>query len=109
MTHRVVICSTCEGTDGKGFAVQLRAALSDAGLSYDVQDFDCMSNCGRPLSVAFKADGKATYLFGDVDTERDLQDVVAFARMFADSTDGWIEDARDAGRLRHCLIGRIPA
>ena len=109
MTHRVVICSTCEDADGKGFAVRLRTALADAGLEYAVQDFDCMSNCGRPLSVAFRADGKATYLFGDVDTGRDLNDVVAFAAMFAASADGWIDDARNAGRLRHCLIGRVPA
>ena len=107
--HRVVICSTCDGCDGKAFAVQVRVALAKAGLDFEVCDFDCMSNCDRPLSVAFKADDKATYLFGDVAPARDLADMVAFARMYANRDDGWIEDARGAGQLRHCLIGRVPA
>ncbi len=109
MTHRIIVCSTCEGADGKGFAAELRAALATTDLKYEVRDFDCMSNCARPLSVAFSAAGKATYLFGDVDTVGDLKDVIAFASLYAKSPDGWIEDARPAGRLRHCLIGRVPA
>ncbi|MDX1785848.1 DUF1636 domain-containing protein [Roseovarius sp. ZX-A-9] len=109
MTHRIVICSTCDGADGKAFAAAVRDALAAAGLEYDVGDWDCMSNCARPLSVAFRATGKATYLFGDVVPATDLADLTAFARMYAASPDGWIEDARGAGRLRHCLVGRVPA
>lgn len=109
MAHQIVVCSTCEGADGKAFAAALRAALAVAGVSYEVRDWNCMANCGRPLSVAYKAPGKATYLFGDIDPARDLADAVAFAHMYTASADGWIEDARGAGRLRHCLIGRVPA
>ena len=113
MSHRniacITVCSNCEGAGGEAFAVELRVALAKADLKFEVRDFDCMSNCSRPLSVAFNAPKKATYLFGDVDTGRDLIDVIAFAAMYANSNDGWIDDARGAGRLRHCLIGRVPA
>jgi predicted metal-binding protein len=109
MAHRITVCSSCEGLNGKGFAAELRVALAGADLTYEVRDFDCMSNCARPLSVAFSAADKATYLFGDVDTAGDLKDVIAFASLYAKSPDGWIEDARPAGRLRQCLIGRVPA
>ena len=109
MAHRVVVCSTCENTDGKGFAAQLRVAMAERGMDFEVQDHDCMSNCADPLSLAFSAPGKATYLFGGVDPGRDLDDTLAFAAMYATSADGWIDDARGAGRLRHCLIGRVPA
>ena len=109
MTHQIVVCSTCDGADGKAFADALRDGLRAAGLSYEVRDWDCLSNCGKPLSLAFKAADKATYLFGDIDPVRDIDDAVAFARMYAASADGWIEDARAAGRLRHCLVGRVPA
>lgn len=109
MTHRIVVCSTCDGRDGKAFAARLRAALAARGLGFAVQDHDCLSNCRRPLGIAFAAPGKATYLFGDIDPQRDLSDTLAFAAMYADSDDGWIEDARGAGRLRHCLVGRLPA
>ena len=108
MMHRVVVCSTCEGTDGKGFAAHLRAAFSERGMEFTVQDHDCMSNCGCPLSVAFSAPGKATYLFGDIDPMIDLEDTLAFAALYVACADGWIEDAHPAGRLRHCLIGRVP-
>ncbi|WP_254054492.1 DUF1636 domain-containing protein [Roseovarius sp. EL26] len=107
--HRIVVCSTCEGLGGKRFAVNLRAAFAEKAMLFEVQDHDCMSNCGRALSVAFSAPGKATYLFGDIDPAKDLADTLAFAGMYAASTDGWIEDARGAGRLRHCLVGRVPA
>ncbi len=107
--HRIVVCSTCEGVDGKGFADRLRSAVADRAMNFDVRTHDCLSNCARPLSLAFAAPGKATYLFGDVDPQRDLADTLAFAEMYAASQDGWIEDARPAGRLRSCLIGRVPA
>lgn len=107
--HRIVVCSTCEDVDGKSFAGRLSEALAARAMAFDVQTHDCMSNCARPLSIAFSAVGKATYLFGDIDPAIDLNDTLAFARMYAGSSDGWIDDARDAGRLRHCLIGRVPA
>lgn len=108
MMHRIVVCSTCDGTDGKGFAARLRAALADRGMAFTVQDHDCLSNCARPLTVAFSAVGKATYLFGDIDPAGDFEDTMAFAALYAACADGWIVDARPAGRLRHCLIGRVP-
>ena len=67
-----------------------------------------MGACAEPLALAFQADGKASYLFSNVDPVADLEDVLAFARLFGASDDGWIEDARPAGRLRFCLRARIP-
>ncbi len=109
MAHRIVVCTTCEGTDGVDFAARLRVEIAAHALDFEVQEHECMSNCSRPQSVAFSAADKATYLFGDVDPAQDLDDTLAFAKMYAESPDGWIEDARGAGRLRFCLIGRVPA
>lgn len=110
--HRIVICSTCQGTDGKGFAARLGRALAAPGArvsaTVEVVEHACLSACAHPLAMGFAAPGKATYLFGDVDAHADLDDTVAFARMYVDSRDGWIEDARGAGRLRFCLLGRVP-
>ena len=109
MAQRIVVCTSCEGTDGAAFAARLRDGLVARGLALDVQEHDCLSNCGKPQSLAFAGDGKATYLFGEIDPRRDLDDALAFAAMYDASPDGWIEDARGAGRLRFCLIGRVPA
>jgi predicted metal-binding protein len=35
--------------------------------------------------------------------------VLAFCHAYLAAKDGWIEDARPLGRLRHCLRARIPA
>lgn len=109
MAQRIVVCTTCEGSDGIAFAARLRDGLAVRGLALDVQEHECMSNCSKPQSLAFAGDGKATYLFAEIDPAKDLDDTLAFAAMYDASPDGWIEDARGAGRLRFCLIGRVPA
>jgi len=112
MADVITVCSACCGAGGEAvggaLAEALRAALPEAGLSTQVREWPCMNSCSRPISVGFGAPEKATYLFGDV-TAQDAGDVIAFAKLYAASADGWIEDARAAGRLRQCLIGRVPA
>jgi len=61
-----------------------------------------------PVSLAVRAEGKAAYLFTGVDPDAP-EDVAAFAKLYAESPDGQIMDARPAGALRFCLVGRIPA
>lgn len=116
MRHRLIVCSTCraKGEDtfrGADFATALRESF---GADPDLQDFlvethECLSACSKPNSLSFRAEGKAAYLFAGVDPVEDRGDIAAFARLYAATPDGWIEDARPAGRLRFCLIGRIPA
>ena len=107
--HRITVCATCEGNGGHAFAAAIRARLADGPAAFEVRTSDCLSCCANPLAVAFDAPGKATYLFAGIDPEADLGDAAAFADMYARSPDGWIEDARPAGRMRHCLVGRVPA
>ena len=57
---------------------------------------------------AVRAEGKAAYLFPGVDPDTP-EDIEAFAKLYAASPDGQIMDARPAGALRFCLVGRIPA
>ena len=77
--------------------------------AFEIETFECMSACSRPNAISFRAAGKAAYLFADIDPETDKGDILAFAKLYSDAPDGWIEDARPCGRLRHCLLGRIPA
>ncbi len=107
--HRIVICSTCEADGSAAFAERLHSALADAEPACEIRSHACMSCCARPLAMAFAAPGKATYLFGGIDPAIDFADTLAFARLYLQSSDGWVEDARPAGRLRHCLTGRVPA
>jgi predicted metal-binding protein len=67
----------------------------------------CLSVCAEPVALAVQARDKATYVFGGV-TVADAADVAAFADLYDTAPDGWIDDARPAGRLRFCLKARVP-
>jgi predicted metal-binding protein len=76
---------------------------------FNIETFECMSACANPTAISFRAKGKAAYMLSGIDPVKDRQDILAFARLYIAAKDGWIEDARPCGRLRHCLLGRIPA
>lgn len=71
-----------------------------------------MAGCDRPCTVAFHGHGKASYLFGDLaqqDADQDISDLVAFARTYANLSDGWCSSLDRPGRLRKSTLARIPA
>ena len=100
------ICRSCPAGQA-GFADQLRDAFGAAGLEVVTREIDCMSGCTRPSTLAFRAPGKTAYLFGDI-TDADLPDILTFARLYLDSADGNLADARPLGALREKAIARIP-
>jgi predicted metal-binding protein len=67
-----------------------------------------MSGCARSSAVSVRQEGKTAYLFGDL-SQDDLADLVTFAQLYAQSTDGTFADARPLGELREKVIARIPA
>lgn len=116
--HTVFICSTCRKDDdtapeGEQLASELKALFANSDnpemRNFDVKTFECMSACANPTAISFRANGKAAYLFSGIDPATDHDDILAFADLYQAADDGWIEDARPCGRLRFCLLGRIPA
>ena len=107
--HQVFVCSSCcrvgETPHGTAFVAALRARL---GKDFNVVPHACFSVCSEPQALAFRAAGKAAYVFSGLNLD-DLDDIAAFADLWAGLADGWIEDARPIGRLRFCLKARIPA
>lgn len=101
------ICRSCPA--GRvGLAAELKAALDGARLICVVRETECMSGCTRPSTIAFRAEGKMAYLFGDV-TRADLPNLLTFLRLYADSPDGTLADARPLGSLREKALARIPS
>ena len=96
---RFIVCTGCSG--GADLAAALKGRVA-------VETTDCMNVCDKPISLAVRAEGKAAYLFTGVDPDTP-EDIEAFAELYAKSADGQIMDARPAGNLRFCLVGRIPA
>jgi predicted metal-binding protein len=111
MTIQLHICETCRGADIRAGWDRLRAALASGDLvgQVEIKAQSCMNGCARPVSMALQSPGRATYFFAGVDPEGDCADVVATVRAYLAAPGGWIEDARPCGRLRQCLVGRVPA
>ena len=100
MGVRLTVCATCR--EGAG-----RALAGVEGT--EVRMVECLNACGRPVALAVTGEGRATYLFAGVDPERQVGEVAAFLRLYEAAPAGEVLDAREAGDLRFCLIGRVPA
>ncbi len=111
MGDTMTVCSGCRTATspslGAAMADRLRSRL--AALDVKVRLTDCMIVCGDPVSVSFRAKGKAAYLFSGVDPETFDDALVTFATLYKAAPDGIVDDVRPCGELRFKLIGRIPA
>ena len=114
--HQVLICTSRRHKGhacGPGIAliVQLQAAFAAAGLAqgFQVSATECMAGCDHPCTVAWRAAGKATWLFGDIDSGTDIADLVTFARLYQHLGDGWCRAADRPSKLARSTLARIPA
>lgn len=116
--HRITVCTSCRHkgkTCRPGFELieKLRLAISAAGGAvrddFEISGVACMAGCDRPCTVAYHASRKATYLFGDVDPDVDIDDLVTFAQTYASLQDGWCASMDRPGKLRTTTLARVPA
>lgn len=117
-SHRITVCTSCrhKGTDcrpGYELIAKLRAAMDAAGDAvaedFEISGVACMAGCDRPCTVAYHGTRKATYLFGDIEPDQDIEDLVAFARDYAALGDGWCSSTERPGKLRTSTLARVPA
>ncbi|GAD56169.1 DUF1636 family protein [Limimaricola cinnabarinus] len=106
----ITICATCaapgEAPEGAVLAEALREGLSDGVV---VRLVDCLNVCHSPVALSIRGAGKTAYLFAGVDPATQAAEIRKLADLYAEAPGGEITDARPLGRLRHGLIGRIPA
>ena len=113
--HRIIVCSLCRDAvtgdrSGKVLCAELQSRLSeDKAPSFAIETVDCMAGCARPLTVAFQAQGKTSYLFGSIDSGTDAGALVEFARLYASLADGWCNSGQRPARLAGKTLARIPA
>lgn len=117
-SHRITVCITCKhkGTacqPGYELIAKLREAIDAAGDSipeaFEVSGVACMAGCDRPCTVAYHGTRKSTYLFGDIESDSDIEDLVAFARQYAHVHDGWTTSFDRPGKLKKTTLARVPA
>ena len=116
--HKIFVCTSCRYRGSScqpGFELisklqdALKMAVPVVGDDFEVSGIACMAGCSRPCTVAFRANEKATYLFGDIDPEEDIDDLVTFALQYRDLEDGWCSSGERPGKLRRTALARIPA
>ncbi|MFC3630070.1 DUF1636 family protein [Paracoccus angustae] len=110
MTRDAVHIHICRSCGGGNWAALLAAIdAADLPVPVRINEQACMNGCARPVSLALQSQGRATCFFAGVDPCDDAADIVATLRAYLAAPAGWIEDARPCGRLRHRLVGRVPA
>ncbi len=103
----VHFCQNCGPSDLATLHEELAASgLTDA---VSIVERGCMNGCVSPVSMAMQGPGRATYFFNGVDPVADAEDIAATLCAYLAAPDGWIENAQPCGRLRFCLVGRVPA
>lgn len=112
----IIVCIRCrgrraiDGHPGPRLLSLLQTLLEDGlGERFRLAEADCMAGCGRPLTVAYTASAKASYLFGDIDPNRDASYLIDFARLYHALPDGWCKEGERPPGLAGKTLARIPA
>ncbi|MBV9076191.1 MAG: DUF1636 domain-containing protein [Methylobacteriaceae bacterium] len=104
------VCVTCR-RDGEAERVgeRLFAALQAAGgPAVAVRPVQCLSVCKRACTVALSGPGRYTYLFGDLDPDRDVAALLEGARLHAEAEHGFLLWRERPEALRRGTVARVP-
>jgi predicted metal-binding protein len=110
----VYVCITCrraglpEGAPREGPALAQATATAAKGTGVSVRRIRCLANCNRGLSAALRRDGAWTYVFGQLDPDKDADALIEGAQMLARSTDGLLPWIGRPEVLKRGLIARVP-
>jgi hypothetical protein len=72
-------------------------------------DAELVKQDGGPCVVGWRANAKATWLFGDIDPAQPIDDLVEFSRLYVALDDGWMSGRDCPPRLCDNTLARIPA
>jgi predicted metal-binding protein len=106
----LLVCVTCKSDEGP-MGVGLFEALSErlcAEPDILLKAVECLSVCKRPCTVALAAQGKWTYVVGDLASESHLEDIVVAARLYAASPEGIVPWRERPLSFRKGVVSRTP-
>ncbi|MEO0915366.1 MAG: DUF1636 domain-containing protein [Pseudomonadota bacterium] len=113
------ICTTCRdgredvhGTrGGTRLAGRVAAhAKDDPHLQAALRGVSCMSQCKRPCTVSLAAEGRFTYVFGDLDPDDDTHIAALFelVSLYSAAPEGFLERKDRPEALQASILGRLP-
>lgn len=113
------VCKTCKpegyvGEDsdrpGNVLAKELLAAARARGIDVEIElkAVNCLSVCKRPCTVSVSGAGKFTYIVGDLEPGRDVDDLLKFAALYGAADDGITAWRERPECVRKHTIARVP-
>ncbi|MCA1440301.1 DUF1636 family protein [Ensifer sp. IC4062] len=115
--HKITLCTDCRFIGGpcrRGaeLLAQLNRSVSALGppldRNFSIAGTVAMTACTRPCTIAFQATGKATYLFGGISPEEDIDDLVSFAAACAEG-EAFDASPHPASLLKGKSLASMPA
>jgi predicted metal-binding protein len=106
----LLVCITCKseaGVMGPGLFEALSERLV-ASPDIVLKAVECLSVCKRPCTVALAAQGKWTYVVGDLRRESHLEDIIAATRRYAASPEGIVPWRERPLSFRKGVVSRTP-
>ena len=117
MATEILVCVRCRSPgapadhprEGLALYEAVQIAAFDEEPQLIVRAIDCMSSCNRSCAIALQASRKTTYLFCDLRaSEEAAADIVACAKIYQVSADGFMPRESRPQRLREGILARIP-
>jgi predicted metal-binding protein len=110
----IYVCITCrrqgetEADPTSGLRLARATSRAAEGTGVSVRRVRCLANCNRGLSAAIRRDGAWTYVFGELDPDRDAAALVEGARLFAEAGESIMPWRGRPEILKRGLIARVP-
>ena len=109
----IILCNSCrlpadphlDPRPGSLLTQATERAARQSGIA--TKRVGCLGNCKRGLSAAILRAGSWSYVFGEL-TPDSAPDLIAGAKLFAGSTDGFMPYGERPDSLKRGLIARIP-
>jgi predicted metal-binding protein len=118
--HHLFVCTTCGSTWKDGMRVgesrgqqllqQLQQLAQDWKLpdQFSIHGVECMSACDRACAIAFVAEAKFTYLFGDLTVEGSASAVLECASQYYNNANGLLPWSERPALLKKGILAKIP-
>ncbi|TAF08043.1 MAG: DUF1636 domain-containing protein [Nostocales cyanobacterium] len=119
--HTLFVCTTCGGkwengkrvgeSSGEKLLQQLQELAQDREMQnqFSIQGVECMSACSHSCVVAFAAEGKSTYLFGDLPVDNSTFAILECASLYYAKADGSLPWSERPEPLKKGILAKIPA
>lgn len=102
---------TCDTRGGARLARRVAEKLArDSDPQMQLRGVQCMSQCKRSCIVSLAADGRFTYVFGELDPDEDTHVDALFelVSQYSNVPEGFLERKDRPDPLQASILGRLP-